>query len=236
MPITSLTPDEFVQLLKVNGFEPFRDGQWRTADAASDWLRSKRILTATAAAAGAAEPPKQAMRLVPKEWLDGARPLRIVTHWTAGAYAVSALDKEHYHFIIDGDHKVFPGDHTVKDNENTADDDYAAHTRGLNTGSIGVAVACMAGAVERPFKEGRYPMRKEQWLTMAQVCAELCLHYGIEVTPRTVLGHGEVQATLGKPQAGKWDPMVLPWMPGLPQAKVGDMFRAEVARFLKELS
>ena len=75
---------------------------------------------------------------------------RIVCHWTAGQNKVSELDKEHYHFIVDGNGNVVAGDHTPEDNELTTDDDYAAHTRNCNTGAIGVAVAGMAGAVESP--------------------------------------------------------------------------------------
>jgi hypothetical protein len=47
--------------------------------------------------------------------------------------------KEHYHFIIEGDGTVIKGDHDISDNVSTADDDYAAHTRACNTGSIGVS-------------------------------------------------------------------------------------------------
>ena len=157
---------------------------------------------------------------------------RIVTHWTAGAYSVSALDREHYHIIIAGDGTLVRGDHTIVDNVSSADGDYAAHTRNCNTQSIGVSVACMAGAIERPFSAGPYPMTLLQWTTMARVCAQLCQFYGIQVTPTTVLGHGEVQRNLGIAQAGKWDPMVLPWKPTLTFTEVGDAFRNKVKEFL----
>ena len=49
---------------------------------------------------------------------------RIIAHWSAGAYRASDLDKEHYHFIIEGTGNVVRGGHTVSDNVNTADDDY----------------------------------------------------------------------------------------------------------------
>ena len=85
---------------------------------------------------------------------------------------------------------------------------------------------------EEPFLGGPDPMTEEQWLVMAEVAAELCAAYDIPVTPPTVLGHGEVQETLGKPQDGKWDPMVLPWNPDLPAAAVGQLFRQKVLEFL----
>lgn len=235
MPQESLTQNEFVQLLIRNGFEPLRAGEWRTAEAFGDWIRSGRPLLLEGTEQGQLPLPEPVKRLVPPAWLDHGKPTRIIVHWTAGAYLVTALDREHYHFIIDGDNAVHRGDHSVAANDLTTDDDYAAHTRSTNTKAIGVAVACMAGAVEKPFKEGRYPMKKEQWETMAKVVAELCLHYKIEVTPTTVLGHGEVQRLLGRAQAGKWDPMVLPWDATIAAPVVGDRFRALVKAHLEVL-
>jgi hypothetical protein len=86
----------------------------------------------------------------------------------------------------------------------------------------------MQGAKESPFDAGASPMTQIQWETMAQVAAELCDFYDIPVTPQTVLGHGEVEATHGKPQGGKWDPMVLPFDRTLNKKQVGDKFRSMV--------
>ncbi|MBX3120242.1 MAG: N-acetylmuramoyl-L-alanine amidase [Fimbriimonadaceae bacterium] len=162
------------------------------------------------------------------EWLQDCKMSRVIAHWTAGAHKASSLDKAHYHFIVEEDGKVIKGDHDVKDNVNTGDGDYAAHTKGTNTGSIGVSVACMAGARQSPFSAGSFPMTRTQWLVMAEVVAELCAFYKIKVTPTTVLGHGEVERNLGRPQAGKWDPMVLPWDTTMRPNEVGDTFRSIV--------
>ena len=59
---------------------------------------------------------------------------RIIFHWSAGGYRCSEIDKEHYHFIVEGDGTVVKGDHEVSDNINTGDGDYAAHTRGARPG------------------------------------------------------------------------------------------------------
>ena len=83
----------------------------------------------------------------------------------------------------------------------------------------------MAGAEQKPFDPGRFPMTEKQWKTMAAVTAELCRAYDIEVIPRKVLGHGEVERNLGVRQKGKWDPMVLPWAPDLTVPEVGNLFR-----------
>jgi hypothetical protein len=173
------------------------------------------------------------MSVVPKSWMPKAAMQRIVFHWTAGAYRASALDRKHYHILIESDGNLVRGVHSIADNASTADNHYAAHTRRLNTGSIGISVCCMAGARERPFDAGRFPMTETQWRTMAQVAADLCETYSLSVTPQTVLGHGEVQGILGVTQRGKWDPMVLPWEPALSATQVGERFRNLVSTLLQ---
>lgn len=168
------------------------------------------------------------------DYLSHCAMSRVILHWTAGTNEVSALDLEHYHFIIDGKGQVHRGDHTIEDNVNTADDDYAAHTRGTNTGSIGISLAGMAGAIERPFKAGKYPINKVQWDEAVACIAQLCKVYHIPPTPQHVMTHAEVQANLNHPQRGKWDIAVLPFDPQFNTAKeVGDRLRAEVAEKMK---
>ncbi|MEP6956958.1 MAG: N-acetylmuramoyl-L-alanine amidase, partial [Chthoniobacterales bacterium] len=133
---------------------------------------------------------------------------------------------------IEGSGTVRGGDHAIADNVSAADGDYAAHTRGANTGAIGVACCCMVGCNESPFRPGRQPLKKSQWEVMVQVVAELCQFYSIPVTSTTVLGHGEVQKNLGIMQRGKWDPMVWPWNPKKSREEVGASFRAEVTAAL----
>jgi N-acetyl-anhydromuramyl-L-alanine amidase AmpD len=141
---------------------------------------------------------------------------RIIIHWTAGTHNVSKTDKKHYHYIIGGDGVVVSGNMPVSANESTKTP-YAAHTRGANTGSIGVAFAAMRGAKERPFSAGKYPITEKQVEAMTRLVADLCEQYNIPVTPQTVLSHAEVQPTLGIKQRGKWD---VTWLPTMD--KVGD--------------
>lgn len=154
---------------------------------------------------------------------------RIVWHWTAGAHTPSNLDREHYHFIIDLTGKVHPGKWPVEANEKPVKGKYAAHTLNCNTGSIGIAVAAMAGAVERPFNAGRFPITPAQVDALAKLSRDLGKQYGIPVTPQTMLSHAEVQPVLGIKQRGKWDIAWLPGMaiPGDPVA-VGNKLRAMV--------
>ncbi len=176
------------------------------------------------------------MNLLPATFTaDACTMKRIVLHWTGGAYTASELDRAHYHLLIEGDGTLVPGVHRIACNGAPAREPRASHTRNCNTGSIGVAVCCMAGATERPFSAGRFPMTQLQWETMARVVAELCARFDISVGTTTVLGHGEVQSVLSIPQRGKWDPLVLPWAPNVPRQEVMERFRSRVRQHLAPL-
>lgn len=161
---------------------------------------------------------------------------RIIIHWTAGTYKFDALDKKSYHFTVDGNGVVHPGNFTPEANLNIADGQYAKHTKGTNKDSIGISVACMGGATERPLNFGKWPLKKLQWDALVKKTAELCKKYKIPVTPKTVLSHAEVQKTLGNPQLGKWDISYLPFDKSVVGATaVGNLFRAQVAAALAKL-
>lgn len=178
----------------------------------------------------AVAPPPPSEFTVPLDWMPACQMARIILHWTAGQHMASAVDKEHYHILIEGNGRLVRGDSSIFDNVSTGDGDYAAHTLGLNTGSIGVSMCCMVGAVENPFNPGIAPMTKQQWYAMTSVVAELCRRYSIQITPRTVLSHAEVQGTLGIAQRGKWDFTRLAFDPSVIGAKAcGDRMRAEVS-------
>ena len=159
---------------------------------------------------------------------------RIIMHWTAGTHIASSVDREHYHILVQGDGSVVYGDYEISDNISIADNRYAAHTRNLNTGSIGVAVCAMKDARQVPFDPGKYPITEAQLKALVREVARLAKGYNIPVTRKTILSHAEVQPTLGVAQAGKWD---IAWIPGWPNATdplgVGDclrsMIRAEMA-------
>ena len=155
---------------------------------------------------------------------------RIICHWSGGTHRASALDREHYHLLIEGDGSVVFGDYEISDNESVADNRYAAHTRNLNTGSIGVAVCAMLDARQVPFDPGKYPITEAQVQSLVREVARLAKGYGIPITRQTVLSHAEVQPTLGVAQAGKWD---IAWIPGWKNATdpvaVGDYLRALIS-------
>lgn len=158
---------------------------------------------------------------------------RIIWHWSAGGHKANATDKKAYHIIIEDGGRIVRGDHAISDNESTSTA-YAAHTRGLNTGSIGVALAGMRGAKERPFDPGPSPITEAQIEVLIDQTASLCRQYNIPVTRETVLSHAEVEPTLGVKQRNKWDIM---WLPGMPATadpvEIGDRLRARVATKLQ---
>lgn len=167
---------------------------------------------------------------IPSEWMPSAAMQRVILHWTAGAHKATEFDRKHYHILIEADGKVVRGIPTIDLNTfPRARPGYAAHTLNCNTGSIGVSMCAMAGAVERPFNAGSAPLTKAQWDKASEAVADLCRHYKIAVTPKTVLSHAEVQTNLGILQRGKWDIAKLPFDPAFDTAReCGDRFRAEV--------
>lgn len=174
-------------------------------------------------------------KLIPKEWMPQCRMDRVHLHWTAGPRIARPDEYEHYHFIVNQDMQILPGV-SIKLNSYasaaTRPAGYAAHTLGANQYAIGISMAGMRGAVERPFNPGPDPITEEQWRLTVRAVAELCEFYKIPVTPKTVLSHAEVESNLGIKQKGKWDVTVLPWQTGdkrFDSAKeCGDLFRAEV--------
>lgn len=173
---------------------------------------------------------------IPAAWLPDCKVVGITAHWTGGSHTASSLDKEHYHFLWEADGDLVKGLHSIKDNEEIggkSSDHYAAHTKGANTKRVGVSLCCMAGATESPFNPGKFPMTEKQFLAMAAGIAQMCRHYGVKVTDKTVITHAEVQANLGIKQNGKWDYTRLAFDPTVKGAKAcGDKLRAAVSSFL----
>lgn len=174
-------------------------------------------------------------KCVPDDWMPAGPMKRCILHWTAGGPEPSDLDREHYHLIINRKGKLFRGEHAITDNLKTSDGDYAAHTRGCNTGAIGVSLCGMAGACQSPFRPGPYPITRQQWNAAIIACADLCRRYRIPPDRQHLLMHCEVERFLGIAQRGKWDVSVLchdrgPWGERTP----GEELRARVAQLLEE--
>jgi hypothetical protein len=173
-------------------------------------------------------------RLIPQEWLEPATLGRVHVHWTAGAHKCSEFDRGHYHVLVEDDGKIVRGLCDLAANSTTHPYGRKAnHTLNANTGAAAVSLCCMAEAIERPFKAGKYPLTRKQWDVGAMATAELCFRYNIKVTPRTVLTHAEVQANLGIRQRGKWDIAILPFDMNYDTAReCGDLLREQVQEHL----
>ena len=178
--------------------------------------------------------PREKKPVVSDDWLPDVDMDRIIVHWTAGGNSASELDLQHYHIIIEGDGSLVRGKPSIASNASPLRPGYAAHTLNCNSGSIGVALAGMAGAVENPFDPGRAPITAAQWSKLASLLADLCEFYDIDVTPTKVLTHAEVQSNLGIQQRGKWDIAALPFDPSFPRSAkaVGDRMRRETVGVL----
>lgn len=134
---------------------------------------------------------------------------RIVGHHTGGPGTPTADDLNAYHRIVDAAGGLHDGRFPISANapgRSLAPGTYAPHTRGLNTGAIGLAMAAMGGASwNDPVGSTRFYPTELQVTAFIREAARLCRVYGITPTRKTVLTHAEVQLTLGVTQANKWD-------------------------------
>ncbi len=133
---------------------------------------------------------------------------RVTWHHTGGGFTPSAVDLKAYHRLIDGDGNVHDGDHEIEDNapgRKLVAGQYAAHTRGLNSGNIGLSVCSMAGGDWSKPRASRAFPRPEQIDVLIRETALLCRQYGIVPSRQHTLSHAEVEPTLHVKQKQKWD-------------------------------
>lgn len=154
---------------------------------------------------------------------------RIIIHWTAGTNTPNNVDKEHYHYLIDGDGNIHAGKYKPEDNENCSDGRYAQHTGGGNTGSIGVSMCGMFIPAKSDLRQTKFPLTRKQCEACFKLCADLGKKYGIPITAQNIMTHYE----FGKshPQtssAGKIDIIYLPPYPEQTADKIGDFIRNKI--------
>lgn len=176
-----------------------------------------------------------ASHLMPYKFLIPAKVTGIHVHWTAGPAQARLDEADHYHAILNQDLTLLKGRYSPKDNEDTLDKIYAAHTLGANRFRYGYSLAGMRGAQQSPFNPGPDPITEAQWSRAMIHLAQLAKFYGVEITPKTLLTHAEVEANLGVKQKAKWDIAILPWDQKWNTAKkVGNLMRAEVKHILEK--
>lgn len=168
---------------------------------------------------------------IPSTWMPDADIKRIHVHWTAGGHSANAVDKNAYHVLVQGDGSLVRGEPVISGNSLTnPTGKRSQHTRGANTGAIGISMCSMAGSSESPFNPGAAPLQKVQWDVMIQAVAQLARRYGVAVTPQSILTHAEVQPNLGFKQKNKWDITRLAFDDSISGfAPIGNRLRKEVA-------
>jgi hypothetical protein len=161
---------------------------------------------------------------------------RIIIHWTAGNYNPNEHEKSCYHFLIDSKGKVYAGTHKPEDNENCNDGNYAAHTGGGNTGSIGVAMCGMFNYKQGIADSTPYPLTATQFEACMKKVAQLCKQYNIAITPQTVMTHYEFGIKNPKTtSAGKIDIIYLPHQPQVTSGEVGNYIRNKALWYYQRL-
>ena len=160
---------------------------------------------------------------------------RIILHWSAGRYYPSEFEKKYYHFLVDANGKVYKGNRQPEDNDNCSDGEYAPHTGGGNTGSIGVCMCSMYG-YKSPKNQGDFPIRKIQFEACMKFCAELCKKYNLKVSKDTVFTHYEFgQANPQTTSFGKIDISYLPPYPWVGKNEIGAFIRSKVQWYLEKI-
>lgn len=159
---------------------------------------------------------------------------RIIIHWTGGSYNINSSVLNSYHYAVTNTGGVIPCNHRPEDNENCQDDNYAPHTGGGNTGSIGVSMLGMYYTKGQSPKDSKYPLTKKQCEATFKLVADLCKKYNIAVSPDTVMTHYEFGKKNPKTtSAGKPDITYLAPYPDIKPQDCGTFIRTKVNWYYK---
>lgn len=162
------------------------------------------------------------------EWVEVEKMKRIILHWTGGNYTPQKRELECYHYLIDNKGVLHYGKYKPEDNLDCQDGGYAAHTGGLNTGSIGVAL-CGMFKYRSPIEVGDFPITRIQAEKAFDLCAELCKKYNIPIDKKGVRTHWEVGLEYPKSSsAGKIDITFLPFASYLYPNEVCEYIRNKI--------
>ncbi len=150
-------------------------------------------------------------------------------HWTAGGLKANALDKKHYHVIVEADGTVVLGNHTPEDNINCYDGSYAAHNGYNNTGNIGISMCgAHAGFIHGEVTAIAFERAAEQ-------AAIFSKKYNISVNEWKT--HWEYDQALPRSKrSGKTDLSNLSFLPGKSPKEIADIFRGKVKWYLHRLN
>jgi len=152
--------------------------------------------------------------------------MKICNHWTGGTNKPCNTDLKAYHYLIDGEGRIYKGIFTPYDNINCFDGKYAKHCGGGNTNCIGVSLCGMSGFTENK-KLTKYPITKKQIETMCALNAYLSKEFLIKISPDYIFTHFEFDQKQAK-KKGKIDITYLPFLPELKKEEVGDYLRNKI--------
>lgn len=159
---------------------------------------------------------------------------RIIIHWTAGGYYPNASELSCYHFLIDGNGKLHRGKFLPENNRHCVLGNYAAHTGGGNTNSIGVAICAMYGFKDKQ-NCGKHLITPVQFETTMNLCAKIAKKYSIPITPDTVMTHYEFGLKNPKTSSfGKIDITYIPPYPWIDKQDCGSFIRSKIKWYLQK--
>lgn len=161
-------------------------------------------------------------------------PKRIIMHWTAGGRVASAFERGHYHYLVEQTGNVVAGlPVRLNCRKVSSAVQYAAHTRGMNSYSVGVAFCGMRGAVQGG-TFGPDPLTEDQVDAGCRFIARLCAAWDLTPNHDRLFTHSEAERIHGVKQVGKWDIDVLAFRPNASPQECGDYLRGRVAYWMNQ--
>ena len=148
---------------------------------------------------------------------------------------MNPVDILHYHYIIDQKGKTHEGQFQPEDNLVCKKHQYAAHTGGGNSGSIGIAFAGMFGFHNRQ-NTGNYPLTKKQCEVGFELGARLVKKYNLKLDEKlTIQTHyGFGQRHKNSTSYSKIDIIYLPPYPNVEAIKIEDFIRNKVRWYVNK--
>lgn len=168
-----------------------------------------------------------------------ASPRGIVVHWTGGTYQANAVDRLHYHWIVEGDGRIVRGKYRMRDNMRklAPGDQYAAHTGGWNSFRVGLSAAGMKDYGGRS-SVGPYPLKEGQVERLLRIASRICFVFDLDpLDPKCLCTHREVwtlHGVKGVQNHQKLDIEYLPFRPDLKPHQVGPYLREWCAMMVRE--
>lgn len=165
-----------------------------------------------------------------------APPRRIILHWTGGGPRANSVDRKAYHYVVEHDGNIVQGVHPVAHNmQRTWGDNYARHTGGMNSFSVGISFAGMMNSVSA-MNPGPAPLKPGQVMAGLRFAAECCMAWNLDpLDPRQVFHHREaweLHGVKGTRNHTKPDITYLPFMPELRRTETGPWLRRKIAEMM----